>query len=153
MIENKGVEKRHNLLRFIASALKVLAWVALTGSGIIALGVLAAAAGADLPQLREAGLVGFFLFLLYGIGLFIFLYVSGAVIRVFLDVEENIRGMRERSDIATPASAPPVVKPLVPERVVHVPGSAEAASAPELITIGPAPSANPTSGGNESRTP
>ncbi len=98
MTESRYVEKRYGMLRFIAGFLKVLAWGALGGFSLMALVALATAAGAPFPQFRNAGLLGFVLFILYGAGAFVLLYLCADFIRLFLDMEENTRAMRRSLD-------------------------------------------------------
>ncbi|MDO8532546.1 MAG: hypothetical protein Q7T26_10375 [Dehalococcoidia bacterium] len=161
MTESGHVKKRYGMLRFIAGLLKVLAWVALVGFGLGALVVLATAAGAPFPQFREAGLLGFFLFVLYGVGAFVLLYLYADFIRLFLDMEENTRAMRKSLDMlfqekgqptphdtAPSASAPPPA----PERVIRLPESpSSVGDVPPLAT--PPTISSPSSSGDGPHTP
>ena len=134
MTENGYVEKRYGMLRFIASLLKVLAWGALGGFGLMALVALATAAGAPFLQFRNAGLLGFVLFILYGAGTFVLLYLFAEFIRLFLDMEENTRAMRkslhalrEESRRMTPAeqsaASDITAQSPAPERVIRLPAT------------------------------
>ncbi len=132
MTDNRYVEKRYGMLRFIASLLKVLAWGALGGFSLMALVALATAAGAPFPQFRDAGLLGFVLFVLYGAGAFLLLYLYAEFIRLFLDMEENTRAMRRSLDVLreestqmtpreqnTPSGLP--AQPSAPEHIIRLP--------------------------------
>lgn len=156
MTESRHVKKRYGMLRFIAGLLKVLAWVALVGFGLVALVVLATAAGAPFPQFREAGLLGFFLFVLYGVGAFVLLYLYADFIRLFLDMEESTRATRKSLDMLLQEKGQPTphdtAPSAAPERVIRLPESPSGVGDVPPLAAPPTIS-SPSSSGDGPHTP
>jgi hypothetical protein len=80
-----NIPRNYNLLRLIASILKVLAWVALV---LAVIGIIVALA-ANLPGVLK--LVGVVTALLVGIGWFVQLYAFGSILALLVDIETNTR--------------------------------------------------------------
>jgi hypothetical protein len=97
------VEKRFRALRFIGTLFKVLAWIVLVGSIIVALFLVIGGAsnglgssgsqlvpGVDL-QGALAGIIGGLVAILGGLVYFLMLYAVAESIYVILSIEENTR--------------------------------------------------------------
>lgn len=79
-----NIPRNYDLLKLIASILKLLAWVALVLAVIGVIVALAAMPGA-------LKLVGVVVALLVGIGWFVQLYAFGSILSLLIDIENNTR--------------------------------------------------------------
>lgn len=80
-------ETRYQALRAISVVLRVLAWIALVGCGLVFVGALVWAA----MKMQAEGLLVGVMAALYGAFGFIYLYACAEGICVFLDIEANTR--------------------------------------------------------------
>ncbi len=91
------MKQRFIALRIIAVVFKVLAWITLIlgllgAIGLFAWGLrLASFAGAPLPRMMNAGLVGALSVAFMAVVYFLLLYAAGDSIHLFLAIEENTR--------------------------------------------------------------
>jgi hypothetical protein len=123
------VEKRFKILRIIGTIWKVLAWIALAGGVLAAIGTLVGSifGGGVLGQLGQqygfapgasqtfglvGGIAGFVGLLIMSVVYFLILYAVGEVIYLMLSIEENTRltsqWVQARPTPQAPAPAPPV---------------------------------------------
>lgn len=129
------VEKRFKILRVIGTIWKILAWIALVGGVLAAIGALLGSifGGSMLNQLGQqygyapgasqtfglvGGIAGFVGLLIVSIVYFLVLYAVGEVIYLMLSIEENTRltsqWVQARAVPQAPVAAPPVYRTPTP---------------------------------------